>query len=404
MLIKPDKPPSQTTSYRPISLLSSIMKHFERVIEKRLRKYLEDNGFFSKYQSGFRKSKSTNDHLFRLSQTIMESFNRGEHVIAAFLDVEKAFDNVWHNRLRYKIYQLDLPTKLCRWLSDFLVGRVIQVKIEGFLSPKVFPKAGVPQGSNLSPLLFLIYVNDMPNSSHHQTDRSQLADDAGQWAVSKNIDLAAEYLQRDLDKLARWCAKWRIKLNPEKTKVIIFSNSRFAIRAEPALSLYGDLLSYYPRIKFVGITFDNRMTFTKHFEEILEHCNQKFHRLRILVNKKWGPSPENILQIYKQCVRPLFEYGIVSTITVSETVITKIESVQNSFIRLALRLPKYVSARLLHEASGLPYVKERLISAGQNHFARMHANLLVEHTINSAKTNIAWDKYKTPISILKPPD
>ena len=147
--------------------------------------------------------------------------------------------------------------------------------------------------------------------------------------MSKNIDLAAEYLQRDLDKLARWCAKWRIKLNPEKTKVIIFSKSRFAIRAEPALSLYGDLLSYYPQIKL-------------------------FHRLRILVNKKWGPSPETILQIYKQCVRPIFEYGIVSTITVSETVITKIQRVQNSFIRLALCLPKYVSARLLHEASGLP--------------------------------------------------
>ena len=306
----------------------------------------------------------------------MESFNRGEHVIAAFLDVEKAFDNVWHNGLRYKIYQLGLPAKLCRWLSDFLVGRVIQVKMEGFLSPKVYPKAGVPQGSNLSPLLFLIYVNDMPNPTHHQTNKSQFADDAGQWAVSKNIDLAAEYLQRDLDKLARWCAKWRIKLNPEKTKVIIF----------------------------LGITFDNRMTFTKHFEEILERCNQKFHRLRILVNKKWGPSPETILQIYKQCLRQIFEYGIVSTITVSETVITKIQRVQNSFIRLALRLPKYVSARLLHEASGLPYVRERLITVGQNHLARMHANPLVEHTINSARTNIAWNKYKTQISILKPPD
>ena len=332
----------------------------------------------------------------------MESFNRVEHVIAAFLDVEKAFNNVWCNGLRYKIYELDPPTKLCRWLSDFLVGRVIRVKIEGFFSPKVYPKAGVPQGSNLSPLLFLIYVNDMPNPSHHLTNKSQFADDT--WAVSKNIDLAAEYLQRDLDKLTRWCAKWRIKLNPEKTKVIIFSKSRFAIRAEPALSLYGDLLSYYPYIKFLGITFDNRMTFTKHFEEILERCNQKFHRLRILVNKKWGPSPETILQIYKQCVRPIFKYGIVSTITVSETVITKIQRVQNSFIRLALRLPKYVSARLLHEASGLPYVRERLISIGQNDFARMHANLLFEHTINSATSNIAWDNYKTPISILKPPD
>ena len=125
-----------------------------------------------------------------------------------------------------------------------------------------------------------------------------------------------------------------------------------------ALSLYGDLLSYYPHAKFLCITVDNRMTFVKHFEEILVRCSQKFHRLRILVNKKWGPSPTNILQIYKQCVRPIFEYGIVSTITVSETVITKIQRVQKSFIRLALCFPKYVSARLLQEASGLPYVRE----------------------------------------------
>ena len=197
-----------------------MIKLLEQVIEKRPWKHLGDNGFFSKYQSGFRKFKSTNNHLFRLSQTIRESFNRGEHVIAAFLDVEKAFESVWHNGQRCKIYQCDLPSKLCRWLSDFLAGRVIQVKIECFLSPNVYPKAGVPQDPNLSPLLFLICVNDMPNPSHHQTNKSQFADDAGQWAVSKNIDLAAECLQRDFDKLARWCAKWRIKLSPEKTEVI----------------------------------------------------------------------------------------------------------------------------------------------------------------------------------------
>ena len=190
----------------------------------------------------------------------------------------------------------------------------------------------------------------------------------------------------------------------KSTKWRHIENVKF--EALSAWRVYGDLLSYYPEIKFLGITFDNRMTFTKHFEEILERCNQKFHRLKILVNKKWGPSPKTILQIYKQCVRPIFEYGIVSTITVSETVLTTIQRVQNSFLRLALHLPKYVSARLLHEASGLRYVKERLnqFSVGQNHLARMHANPLVEHTINSAKTNIAWDRYKTPISILKPPD
>ena len=100
--------PSLTTSYRPISSISSIMKLFETVIEQRLRSHLEQIGFINKHQTSFRRAKSTDDCLFRLSQSIMESFNRGEHVVATFLDVEKAFDNAWHNGLRYKIFQLDL--------------------------------------------------------------------------------------------------------------------------------------------------------------------------------------------------------------------------------------------------------------------------------------------------------
>ena len=110
MLLKPDKLPSLSNSYRAISLINSIMKLFERVIEQGLRSHLEQIGFINKHQSGFRRAKSTDDHLFRLSQSIMESFNRGKH----------AFDNVWHNGLRYQTFQLDLPTKMPRWLSDFL--------------------------------------------------------------------------------------------------------------------------------------------------------------------------------------------------------------------------------------------------------------------------------------------
>ena len=169
MLLKPDQLPSLTTSHRPINLISSIMKLFKRGIEQRLRSHLENIGFLNKHQSCFRRATSTDDHLFRPSQSIMESFNRGEHLVAASLDVEKAFDNVWHNGLRYKIFQLDLPTKMTRWLSDFLVGRVIQVNVNGFLSNQINPKAGVPQGSFLSPLLFLIYVNTF---QHHTTNKT----------------------------------------------------------------------------------------------------------------------------------------------------------------------------------------------------------------------------------------
>ena len=189
----------------------------------------------------------------------MERFNRGEHVVAAFLDVEKAFDNVWHNGLWYKIFRLDLSTKMTRWLSDILVGRVTQVDVNGFLSNQVNPKAGVPKGSVLSPLLFLIYVNDLPTPHHKQNSLSQFADDTAQWAFSLNVRFAARFLQQDLLNLSMWCAKWRIKLNPEKTKVITFSRSVLARKTEPNLKLYGETLKVYPQVKFLGITFDSQL-------------------------------------------------------------------------------------------------------------------------------------------------
>ena len=117
--------------------------------------------------------------------------------------------------------------------------------------------------------------------------------------------------------MAKWCTKWRIKLNPENTKVIIFSRSPLARKSEPVLKLYGERLKIYPQVKFLfsSIIFDSKLTFQKHFEEILGRCNTRYHRVRLIVNKRWGPSPSTMLQIYKQCVRPIFEYGSLSTRT-----------------------------------------------------------------------------------------
>ena len=148
MLIKPDKLPSQTTSYRPISLLSAIMKLFELVIKNVFENILKTMVSLANISQALGNPSQP--------MTIFSTYLSDHHgELQLGPRCKRAFDNVWHNGLRYKIYQLNLTTKLCRWLSDFLVGRVIQVKIEGFSSLKVYLKAGVPQGSSLSPLLFL---------------------------------------------------------------------------------------------------------------------------------------------------------------------------------------------------------------------------------------------------------
>ena len=154
-------------------------------------------------------------------------------------------------------------------------------------------------------------------------------------------------------------------------------------------------------MKFLGITFDSTFTFKKHFEDILGRCNAMYHRIRLLTNKKWGPSPSTILQIYKQCVRPIFEYGSLSTITASDTIISEIQRLQNKFIRLALHLPKYISIKLLHDSSGLPYVKDRLFSRATKTLERISANPLVEESISSNRVNPSWDRFPTPLSIIR---
>ena len=184
-------------------------------------------------------------------------------------------------RDRVKIFQLDLPTKMTRWLSDFLVGRFIQVNVNNFFSNQINPKAGYH--SVLSWVHYFSWFTSM-TLQHRTTNKTQFADDTAQWAFSLNIHFAAKLLQQDLLKLPMWCAKWRIKLNPEKTKVIIFSRSVLA-RTALNLKLYGKTLKIYPQVKFLGITFDSQLAFKKHFEDILDRCNTRYHRVRLLATK-----------------------------------------------------------------------------------------------------------------------
>ena len=114
-------------------------------------------------------------------------------------------------------------------------------------------------------------------------------------------------------------------------------------------------------MKFLDITFDSQLNFKNNTLRTPGPCNTRYHRLRLLANKKWGPSPPTLIQICKQCLRPIFEYGSLSTITAPDYIISKIQRLQNKFIRFALRLPKYICPKLLHDSIGLPCVKDRLL-------------------------------------------
>ena len=202
--------------------------------------------------------------------------------------------------------------------------------------------------------------------------------------------------------MAKWCAKWKIKSNPEKTKVIIFSRSSLARNSEPVLKLYGKKLKIYPEDKFLGVTFDSKFTFKNTLRKSWGGETPGITESDFLVNKKWGHSPSTILQIYKQCLRQIFEYSSLSTIATSVTIISKIQWFQNKFIQLVLRLPKYVSVKLLHDSSGLPYVKGRLLSCATRTLERIYKNNLAEESITFNRVNPAWDRFRKPLSAVRP--
>ena len=184
--------------------------------------------------------------------------------------------------------------------------------------------------------------------------------------------------------------------------MIIFSRSLLTRKAELNLTLYGKPLKIYPQVKFIGITFDSKLTFRKHFEDILECCNNRYYCLWLLANKRWGPMPATLIQIYKQCVRPIFEYGSLSTITISDNIISKIQQLQNKFIRLALCLPKYILAKLLHDSTGLPYAKDHLLTCATKSLDRIAQSPLVKASIAFNRHNLAWDRFPTPLSVVHP--
>ena len=235
MLPKPQKDAKLAKNYRPISLLSCIGKVLERIMAKRISSHLETQKLFSPSQSGFRRHRMTAEQLLRLSEESHDAFKKDKVTAALFLDAEAAFDRCWHNGIRFKLKKnFNLPDRTVRLLSSFLTNRTLTVSYEGCSSHTVHLHAGTPQGSPLSPLIYIMYVNDYPESIKELCSLSQFADDSALWTAAYTKAFALRKLQKALNSLEGWCRRWRVKLNGEKSKLVFISCIRISILEQDA--------------------------------------------------------------------------------------------------------------------------------------------------------------------------
>ncbi|KAL4143226.1 hypothetical protein QTP88_005583 [Uroleucon formosanum] len=253
MIPKPGKNHSIPENHRPISLLSTISKVYEKIILKTLRIYIKPRA----EQHAFREDHSTTTQLFHLFKEIKNNQKQKKYTAATFLDMKKAFDRVWHDGLIYKLKtNTRLPINMIKLIKSFLSDRSFQVRVVDQQSTTRQIQAGVSQGSCLSPLLYIQYVNDLPLLDKIQT--SIFADDTMFHTAHKNRNFAICQLQRQLDQTVIWIDRWRLKLNIDKTEAIIFGSRQNKHLRQ--IKIKNQTIKWKNQIKYLGVTMDSKLT------------------------------------------------------------------------------------------------------------------------------------------------
>ena len=250
-ILKTGKPNTNTSSYRPIALTSHTGKLFERIILNRLLHYCNKNDVIPVNQSGFRKGRSTTEHLVKLSTQIKRQFARRKSILATFFDVSKAYDQVWHTRLLYKLKNIGLSGHMYDYIKCFLSNRTIQTRVGATYSTYRTLNMGIPQGSVIAPILFNILIHDLPKSVSKNVTLVQYADDICMWmnvTLKKSTPQRIQnYIKRlyqnELDSIGQYMLNNGLSLSSEKTNMVLF-NPGSNPQKLPILTLLGYPLEY----------------------------------------------------------------------------------------------------------------------------------------------------------------
>ena len=273
-------PTNDVNNYRPISILPVISKILERHIAFHLRQFLEANLLLHESQSGFRADHSCETALLHIVDKWISSINNHESVASIFLDLSKAFDLVNHSILLQKLKLYNFGSSALKWFSSYLSQRSQKVSINGHLSEPQDVSAGVPQGSVLGPLLFVIYINDLPLHTGENTLVDMFADDTTISAHNTCKQEVHETLQTSLNAISHWCSDNSMKLNTSKTKsMYILSSNRQTTQTNTKFTLQADELDNSTNEKLLGVTVDNHLSFKMHIENTLKKCNSLLYLL-----------------------------------------------------------------------------------------------------------------------------
>ena len=359
---------SSKNFYRPISLLPTLSKVCESVIHQRLLAHLTENNLISNRQAAFIKGDSTTNQLIYLVHLIRTSWSAGHHTQGVFLDVEAAFDKVWHSGLLAKLDQNGITGPCLALFRSYLSNRKQVVVVDGVKSEVQPVQAGVPQGSRLGPLLFIIFMNDIKNNL--ESEVLIFADDTTLLASGLNTEQTSSQLNRDLTKIQLWSSTWKVKFNAEKSKNMVFSNKQ--LLNIPTILFNNTNIERVTSHRHLGVYLTTSLDWSLHVHHICLRASRKLAVLRSV--KELSRSTLDLL--YKLTVRSLIDYALPLYYgTLNQSLVRRLNLIQYRAAKLvtgALHLSS--SIKLDHEL-GWESLEKRYDCLGLILFHKIHLNL-----------------------------
>ena len=362
-------------------LLRMFSKIFEKIIAEKMMKFINKNNIFSDSQFGFRTSSSTEMAVTSIYDKLLQNLDNKKITRSIFLDLRKAFDSVHHDIILKKLHHHGFRVTILSLFEDYLNNRKICTKINEKTSSFHSVKYGVPQGSVLGPILFLLYVNDLPNVSKFET--TLFADDTNLHMSHHNIQFLQQEVYQEINNVNKWLKQNKLILNYKKSNFMMIGNAMQNSTTFEVIVNHNNI-PLTNSVKYLGVILDNKLTWQPHIEQI----SVKLSRACGMIFKLRHYVPLSTLKlIYYSMFHSVLQYSVINWGRASKHLLYKIKTLQNRFLRASLFRPSRFSINALYFEFGVLKLDDMIDTEYAKFLFRFSNNMLPNY-FNSYFTSL----------------